>query len=326
MDGNRNIILGVLLALLLPSCTRNDMQPLRTGEEISFRAISIAPEETRGIVEGTTLWDDETGGRKLRLSSYLYAQSGRDIPYFCDEDFIYDDGAWRHNPALYWPMGGRLDFLGFSSSEPFDDEAVVWGANNPALRMRITVDEDRTYDDILYGALWGQATSNSSLSLPMRHAQAWIEFRARRGEGAAFAAVMDSVVLERAYLGGVLNVENNYGNPVHSWDFRRFAARRVRMSDRDSVCGRTVTDETVSLSMLLPEQEMCSVSIHWRRDGSPATNVITLPHGTWLAGRHYIYEIRFGGAEADAITIEQNTRSAVEEPLQRKGIPWEERF
>lgn len=287
MNIHRTII--ICCALLLASCS--ELQPRETAPmEISF---SLAP-ETKGVVTGNSLFDDgEASWRDLMVTAYLKPASGQifsERPYFTAETFSRNgDSKWSHNPAIYWPVGGTLDILAVSTTEPLEQADVQWFRGNIASGVRIAVDRHHTQDDIMYGALWESGSESASTSLPMKHTQAYIEVRCHAASGTT--ATLDSVILNSVFLEGDLEIINNVGAPDITWNFRRFRAYNVLVDDLAGVYGTTLTSTPVSVSMLVPEQDKTSIRVIYHIGGVRKEQTVTLAHERWLAGGRYVYEI-----------------------------------
>ena len=282
-----------LAASVLNGCTVKDMVPAVTGTEMSLvrRSESFIP-STRGIVTGTTLTDDDSGDRTLYVTAYIHPQSGSEMNYLVNEPFEKDGTKWKHTPSIYWPVEATMDMLAYSAQQPFGDQHIDWKVPNGAEGMRIAVGDGRTRDDILYGAVWnGTDPGTSGTTITMHHSQAYIEFALALKEGSSATCSVESIILKDTYLCGDLIIDNNAGLPQHRWDFRRYRASDNMVDDPDSVYGTTLTTVETSVSMLIPEQEMKTVTINYAVNGVHKTHDYELPHANWLAGHNYIYKI-----------------------------------
>lgn len=308
MKTHRNHIVRIsALALLLPaallgtaSCGVKEEVSVQDGpQEIAFSLtedpVTLDGPATRGYVTGSTLVDNVTGPRSLRATAYLHPQVGEAQTYLENEEFVMSGDSWRRTPPVYWPMGGRLDFMVYSSGVPFEPEAIVWGAGNSAERMRIAVGRDHLQDDVLFGSSWGSVSSAGvPTALTLHHCQAWIEVSLKMKEGAAETVTVDAVSLKNVYYDGILNIENNFGNPQMAWDFRGSEGRDRLVDDPQGVFGTTLTETASFVRMLIPEQEMTSIVVDYTIDGESKRSVTALPHMNWIAGRKYVYEYEFG--------------------------------
>ena len=310
----RTILPLLAVASMLTACYMDEPMrvPVDGSREVAFDA---AVPQTKGLVTGTVLEDETAGTRTLTISAYLHPQSGREGNYFKNETFSLSNGRWRHDPAIYWPMGGQLDFLAYSSTTPFsqadaDWGTARWGEPNAAERVRLGVGPDRTQDDILYGSLYHSATSQSdALGLEMNHAQAWIDVRLGKTENVSGDVIVTRVALSNVYLAGDLTIENNFGDPVATWNTRRYYRQDIQVDDLNNVMGQPLPTGEVSLSMLLPEQEMTTMTIDYIIRGEEKTWTKELDHATWLMGKHYIYTVSF-----DEPPVGDLTFTVTEEP------------
>ena len=329
----RRLLIPVLFAAAALAGCMDDVQPVAKdlSSELTFAASSA---QTKGIVTGEDLVDATDGSRTLYISAFLHPQSGREDNYFTNEAFTLTDGYWRHDPKIYWPMGGQLDFLAYSAAEPFgtfDGQwgTARWGEPDASARLRLAVGPDRTQDDILFGALYHKTVpaGGGALNMVMNHAQAWIEvtFSKSANVPADTEIIVDDVVLSSVYLRGDFDVENNYGAPERAatWNFRRAWKEDVTVDDINHILGTPLPDEAASVSMLLPEQEMTTLTVAYTMDGAQKTWSQELPHAFWNMGKHYVYAITFdkpqkGDLSLEVTTLPWNTGyefNTLEEPL-----------
>lgn len=283
-------IFVALCALVAASCTEGPVESVE---------LTLSPGiATKGLVTGTGLADsDAAASRYIILSGWMKASNGREENYFTGEAFAPDgtSGLWRHDPPLYMPVGSTVDMLGYSASVAIDPQDVTWGWLNNAERMRLTVGEGHLMDDIFYGASYGNRSADGGrVTLTMSHAQAWIEIRASRKEGAADVPVMISAVtLSDVFTGGELTVEALGGHPAASWSTRRFAPRDLVMPDpQGTFYGSNITTGH-SVYVLLPEQSQGSIVVEYTVSGYPLRKEYALPHADWCAGNHYVYGFEF---------------------------------
>lgn len=297
-----SVLASLALAGALSSCSVKEYHPEDvSGVELAFTVdIRGCGTDTKGYVKDTTLYETATARstertpRELRVTAHLYPQDGEDYDYLTDETFALKDGRWCHDPALYWPLGASMDLLVRSTGHSSD--SVLYAQYNRASRTRMYVSEDYLQDDILYGSLWSR-TVESSLRVPMKHAQAWLTV--------SFCNIshrtvtVTSVTFEDIYTAGVLDVGNNYGDVTFDWDFRTARAADKLMDDGGSVYGVPVAADTLYLDMLVPEQLRTALTVTYVEDGVEKTERLALSHAYWLAGTAYEYQVTW----ADRITI-----------------------
>lgn len=305
----RHITLVLSFALfVLAACS--DMQPAsqRAGE-IAFSV----PDGTKGVVEGATLYDATAGAwRNLLVTAYLKPAAGQlfsERPYFTAETFARSgEDRWTHDPAIYWPVGGVLDMIALSSTEPLLEPDVVWTAGNTAAGVRVAVDRHHTQDDIMYGVLFEAGSSATTTSLPMYHSQALIEVSCRKVGG--INARLDSVILSSVFLEGDLEIMNNVGSPTIDWNFRRFRAYDALVDDPDGIYGANIPTSAATVRMLVPEQQKTAITVIYTVGTSRRVHKETLAHENWLAGKKYHYELNFSPvASSAAAPMGENIRT-----------------
>ena len=294
----------ILVCLLAAMTACSDMQPAERPHELSFSLSGM----TKGIVDGGTMYDsDEASWRDLLVTAHLRPAAGQQFserPYFTAEMFSRTAAnKWSHSPAIYWPVGGTLDIMALSTTLPLLEPDVAWFSGNAADGVRVAVSRHHSQDDLMYGALWGVGSSSSATALEMNHSQALIEVKCRRSGGVA--ARLDSILLNKVYMEGDLEVLNNVGAPTMSWNFRRFRAYDVLVDDMNGAYGNPITSTASSVKMLIPEQEKTSITIIYTVAGQRRVHTQTLAHERWLAGKKYQYELNFVPVTSTAAPSQQ---------------------
>lgn len=285
-----NAIPVLLLAASLASgCSERGPEEEACELRFSSTEAAFLP-ATRGLVEGVALSDTESGARPLRITAYLHPQSGEEMTYLLNAEFTRDGDTWKHSPAVYWPVGGTMDMIAYSAGTPFSEYDIDWATPNCARKIRIAVGDDRTRDDILYGACWNEAGS-SATALSMHHSQALLEFRMGLDGGSSADCSVTKITLKNIHLAGDLIIDNNAGDPEHRWEFRRYTAADCVLADTDSVFGVPLTSAPISTWILIPEQAMTSIVFDYVIDGTAKTTTYDLPGANWIAGRRYTYEV-----------------------------------
>ncbi len=307
----KTLLTAVVFCAALAACS--DIERSSDDRAITFSAVSDPM--TKGYVQGETMDDTPFGGlhggsaaapRALFLTAWLYTQPGGEEEYFRNEPFFKnangetsaDDGynLWHHNPPLYWPMGGRMDFLAYSASAAFPSEALMWSYGNSTDRLAISVGADRTQDDIMFACALNRSCSSSG-NVPLRfyHAQAWLEFILSADASTSGSITIDRIELRDIYTSGMLTVEHPFGTAQGSWSFRGNSRRDTPVDDSYGVFGTAVTVGPKYCDMLLPEQDMKNIVLYYTLDGSDAELVYEwqAPGSMWDMGKKYIYEISF---------------------------------
>ena len=314
------------LTTLFASCNKESTSSFTPQGEIGQNreiAFNTSAQLTKGYVAGTTFFDTaieqlhagEDGApsdvkveREMKLSAFLHPQTGAEGNYFVDYTYAKgDDGKWHHDPAIYWPMAGTLDFLAYSAKEPFDAKDVAWNEKNASESVVLTVLEDRTQDDIVYCSVNGRASSTGADAVPMqfKHAQAWLEFQIKVASADMEDKIaIEDIVIENIYNDGELTIENNNGDATAEWNFRKSQSKDVSFDDDYSIYGSQKADFSLEnaidseinyMDMLLPEQSKTSFVIRYVLAGQPNKLEYRYTLGTdnWLQGNKYVYEIQF---------------------------------
>jgi len=318
------------LSTLAASCNKEDGpsmsadQQSMVEQELSFNTAAM---KTKGYVAGATFFDtaidqlhagtdgapsDEKTAREMRISSYLHPQNGSEGNYFVDytykqDEALFEDENWHHDPKIYWPLAGTLDFLAYSSKIPFDAKDVAWNEKNASESVVLTVLDDRTQDDIVYSSKSSCKSSDgaSAVDMKFKHAQAWLEFQIKVANADMEDKIdIEEIVIENIYNDGELTIENNTGDASAEWSFRKSQSKDVVFDDEYSLYGsqnadytldNAITKEISYMDMLLPEQAKTSFVIKYVLAGQPNKLEYRYTLGTdnWLQGNKYIYEIQF---------------------------------
>ena len=315
------------LVALVASCNKESAHGFSQDDQKQFInneiAINTSAKATKGYVTGSTFFDtaiaelhagedgdpsDVKVEREMKISSFLHPQTGSEGNYFVDYTYAKGaDGKWHHDPAIYWPFGGKLDFLAYSAMNPFDAKDVAWNEKNASESLVLTVLEDRTQDDIVYCSAVNCESANGANAVPMqfKHAQAWLEFQIKvASEAMEDKIAIQDIVIENIYNDGELTITNNSGDAKAEWNFRKSQSKNVIFDDQYNVYGTQKADFSLEnaidseinyMDMLLPEQAKTSFVIRYILAGQP--NVLeyryTLGTDNWLQGNKYVYEIMF---------------------------------
>lgn len=195
------LLAGVAAVTTLASCNKELNAPKIDFGEMQGSEISVMNGiATKGYVDDATFYEKETAKlheegvaptpRTMRLSAYFTPAAGQTAApgdYFVDQEFAYDatKTIWRHNPPIYWPLASHLDFLAYSSTEPFGAKDALWNSKNASSSVVLTFDGNRTQDDVLYSSqemdsadnTTGASYTNVPVNMTFQHAQAWLEFQ-----------------------------------------------------------------------------------------------------------------------------------------------------
>lgn len=332
----RFFAVAAIAALFLTSCNQaKELEEVSTVRaEMKFSIANIA---TKGYVEGASFDDtafdklhegtNPTNPRSMTLSAYLYPQSGASSNYFVGETFSVDneDGdarRWHHTPAIYWPMGGKLSFLAYSVTEPFDGTAVKWSSDNAASQVVLNVSDQYIQDDILYSGVYQRnsgatvgdpgstGTPATDVEMTFQHAQAWIEFQIK--SQTPNIVKLNEIVVKNINSRGQLTINAPASASAEAaavWDFNYVNKRDLVVPDTynvynnpDSVAAnkpgfpRYIGTEVKYFDFLLPgSQDQTEFLLHYQLEGQD--NILEysykLTGSKWNMGNKYIYEIEF---------------------------------
>lgn len=330
----KKFIFFVAAASLAMTACNNEVlekeQPVNNGNNVEV-AFNNVTGQTKGYVESTAFVDSpydalhapnyepdaQADAREMRLSAYLYPQAGVAGTYFKNYTYKRDatDSKWHNYVAdtkapIYWPMGGALDFLAISTTEDIES-LIEFNEENCAAGFTLPVSAAFKQDDILFASVAGRklndggSVAKPTVDMEFQHAQAWIQFQLNSDTEDIIK--VKSVELLDIYEKGELNVVNNYGKALASWNFRNETRANVAMDDTYEVLAPNYlvkkagvegedSDTIGYLDMLIPEQPKTSILITYTLEGlaDELTFQYDLAHENWLMGKKYIYQINFG--------------------------------
>lgn len=319
----RIFLFSAIALLAVVSCSEKGglQEGFNSSDQIAIAPVSVDGNvATRGYVEtgefAETYWlnlHDATKPvatpRTMQISAYLYPQNGAEGNYFVGTTFAKgDDNLWHADPKIYWPVGGKLDFLAFSLTTEegcSKNVNVKWDSENAASKVTLTVPAENTQNDILYASAANVKAKKEAeaISMKFNHAQAWLEFQLT-GTPAGVVRVK-SIEIEDAYNAGVLTINNNSGNPLAQWDFAGQKAQNIPVDNKYNVC--KLTESAQFMDMLIPEQSKTTFVIYYVLsadddvDMNDPDNILsyrfTTDQKTWLAGEKYIYKININTNE-----------------------------
>lgn len=311
----RIILLAIAVSLAAVGCTTEEStfyKGLMSSNEVAMAPVSSNGKTiTRGYVESDIFEETyysnlhvpikpESTPRIMRVSSYLYPQVGEKCIYFVDKSFKKgEDNLWRADPAIYWPVGGKLGFLAisFTTEEKYNKGInVVWDSENAAKKVTLTVPAENTQNDILFAGTDNLEAGKESSSIPMefKHAQAWLEFQIT---GTGDAVKLKNIEIEKIYNTGTLTINNDNGNVSAQWNFAEQRALNVSVDNINDVGELGVSPQY--LDMLIPQQQKTAFILNYYLGSSKkllSYRFIT-DQKTWLMGEKYIYKININSNE-----------------------------
>ncbi len=302
------IFAAAAATVLLASCNKEEAKKSSDAiqQEISVTSVAL----TKGYVEADKFVDtpydalhpsDNQTDRTLVMSSFLTPQSGASTNYFVGELFAKgtetDHPLWHHTPAIYWPMGGTLDFLAYSSTIPFSGTAVKWSEENAANECVLYVSEEYLQDDVLYGGVKGRQTlGGAPVAMQFKHTQAWIQFQIKVQDASMNNIIkINDITIKNLQTRGELTIKGGE-SPEAKWNFNSETAFDRAMDDTYGILAPAyISDEVGYMDMLVPEQPQTEFVIHYTMAGQDAVLEYScnLATAQWQKGKKYIYEITF---------------------------------
>ena len=253
--------------------------------------------------------------RKMWLSAYMTPQSGASENYFVGQEFSKNangetDNLWHHNPKVYWPLGGTLDFLAYSAHEAISGTALNWDPVNAASKLVLNVSNEFLQDDLIYGAVVGRKSfieasgsdpkvPGASVAMTFNHTQAWIQFQIKVKEAAMENIfTLRDITINKLYTRGELTI-NGGATPNHVWNFKNETAVDYKMHDTYEICGDGSTAKYIKstvgyMDMLVPAQDQTAFVMHYTLAGQEDKVLeykYSLATAQWQSGKKYIYEI-----------------------------------
>lgn len=334
----KSLFFAALAGLVLASC-KQELAPGTnpSSQEISLSAAGSGTKAEYGdgtYVQGslfagslynalhpTSDPDIVNDARTMWISSYLTPQTGIPGTYFEAYTYKYDstgDNLWHNfvgdtKTPIYWPLGGKLDFMALSASGAGFPDDLAFNKVNVSQKATVSP-SDNAYkqDDILFCSVANRTIGTEpTVEMEFHHAQAWLQFRLTGTKENVIK--IKSIQIEDAYdyEKSEFNVVNNNGNALGSWDFRKCVRKNVLMDDINGVYDQylPVKDAAQSwdgyayLDMLIPEQPKTSFLITYTLEGQP--NLLQyryeLAHENWLMNYRYVYSIDF---DVNEITVD----------------------
>lgn len=273
----RNLTYALLLFIGALACTKEPPACV-TGTQISLYATA---DRTKSIVRDCTLPESYT----IYASAFYTNPSVPDEKgnYFIAAPFRNDGGQWTADPAILWPVGGRLDFISIACEDEALDIAgcAGWHEGNCSEGVEVTLGDGGCLNsEILFASACGRTAEGGGVPLNFKHAQCWLQFIVNIEQD---IIRIDKIVLEGVYTGGLLSITNNI-RPDARWSFRghRRTDKVVPGSE-----GLIPTAGTPSVcNILVPEQDECDIAIYY--------SVKTSPSDDWSSSRNCIYRHKSG--------------------------------
>lgn len=254
---NKGLIKLFVLVVGAVSCSKEAVE----GPGADGLFIFPVSTQTKSAVNGGSLPDDYT----IWLSSYFNNATAGETSgnYFMAEPFRKDGDRWSASPVVYWPMGGYLDFLALATENLDIRTHAHWYEDNVARNVAVTVPDGSCMDsEILYSHASSRKGEDRCVRMNFSHSQAWLQFRISAFE--PNTTRIDSIVVSKAYLGGMLRVDNGVFLSA-TWDYRGYLKKDYTLPEsRGIILDRAET----TINVLFPEQDACDIVIHYTQKES----------------------------------------------------------
>lgn len=309
------LLFSTVVFLAIVGCQKEEIKVYENSNELSLSPISANGNmATRGYVESEVFEETYCANlhsadkpaatpRTMQMSAYLHPQNGMEGNYFVDKTFAKNGDYWHATPAIYWPVGGNLDFLAFSlTSEAQYNKSisVKWDAENAASKVTLTVPAENSQNDILFASAANIKAQRTSTVVPMqfKHAQAWLEFQL---SGSSDVVNVKRIELEDVYNAGTLTINNNGGDALAQWDFTGQKAQTIPVDNLEGVS--VLAGKAEFMDMLIPQQPKTAFVLYYTlgKDEQVLSYRFTTDQKTWLMGEKYIYRININ---ANEITVD----------------------
>ncbi len=191
------IALAAALAASAIGCT-DDVGPSATRMITLTAHVAVTSKQP---IEGTVFPE----GRRIVLSA-AHAVGPVKTDYFTDVVFSRTSSYWTAAAPKYWPSGGTMDFLGFSSAG--SGALTHTGGLTAASLTYVMPDNSAVQDDILVGYAGGRSCAeHAAVPLVMRHALAQMRFTAHSDisdEAANLGITLRGITLRKARHSGTV--------------------------------------------------------------------------------------------------------------------------
>ena len=253
---------------------------------------------TKAIAEEETLPDDYTIIMSAHLTDNDTPSNTRD--YFTATEFTKNGDTWSAQPARYWPLSGKLDFLALATdTDSFDlSGRMDWDFNNCSKGVWIDVPEcEGEPVELLYARC--SQDKHEAVQMEFLHSQAYLSFEAKCDKPDILR--ITGIEIKDAYARGLLYI-SNLSSLRALWSFDDEDSKNVALWTEDKYY-LTLSEEYQEFSkgIILPEQGQQTIVIHFMQRSSPesywSTRAIEYTYdiaalgNMWRKGKKYIYKI-----------------------------------
>lgn len=280
-QSNLNILLGVILTVvtLTASCANiGDATAMAENEYKPIR-LTASAEDGRSIVSDNALPCTYTIFASAYFTSYTAPESNCD--YFVAKPFIFCSGMWTAEPAVYWPVDGKLDILSIACEKDALDvrKSASWHEGNCSNGIEVNLEDGECLgSEILYAAAYDRTVGQGDVPMQFRHAQSWLQFVINTETE---ILRIDRVVIENVYIGGLFRISNNVYMDAE-WSFRGHRKTDLIVPGTENLIPDVGTPSICNV--LLPEQDACNIAIHYSTRNSTADD--------WSMSRSFVYRYK----------------------------------
>ncbi len=196
----KKIFLFAVAAMVsLSSCVQTSEFYTGKVEEMGFKsAVTRNIIQTNGDmtypISVSATWDNPTVGKY--------------VPYFENNEFVYDNGLWKGNPAKYWPTSGKMQFLAVCPFPKLADVTPAYKLDGTFETLTFGAIDNNLMEqhDVLYSDLLAVvAPQTSEQPLLFHHAYAQLNVTFQKTNSAA-EVVLKSVTAKNVNLNGTLTI------------------------------------------------------------------------------------------------------------------------
>ena len=289
----RFFILASAAIVALASCAKTQVVYNDAPEEIALKAISGV------MTKATNLDGNETMGVYAN-----YASSETNNPYttFFENISFSDKGTyWGANPAKYWPLEGKLDFVVYSPHTNASG-VVAWTYSASESKLVIKVDNNLAQLNWLYGKGIANGTKGTTVNTPLRHALAKVTANITSDLA---DLVVKSVVVTKTEQVGTLTV--NYKETDNlltshderlSWEFTSDdEVEKTLIGNNTLAAGVTVEGTPCYVIPSAQQKLVLTYRLPGMESSAPDLTVDLPVTGEWVENHSYKYNISIGANE-----------------------------
>lgn len=293
----------------------------------SIRFMAASTSMTKSYYNGGTL-----GGDPIFVSG-THINGGVASDIMSGKKFTINSSVYNaESPAVYWPIGGKVDFLAWAgvsnpASLPSGFTSVAWDPTHSAYGATFRFSNSKSAATDLVWAVANDKTMDSSpVTLNFNHAMARLEVHLLAtnldGKLKLKSVVLQNSVDDKLCLAGTFTLDNTKNIPEATWsdlssisDCSFFTGQNIGVSASglasldgllDGSARNALSSMDVTLaSMFVPEQPTKNLFITYSLNGGLDEVVtVNLARGIWEKGHVYIFRLKFDGPGLEVIYYE----------------------